>query len=434
MSLDSAAIIGLLILFLLMSLRMPIGFSMAFVGFLGFSYVVSVKGALNLVATDFWDLIYSYAFTTVPLFIFMGQIIFHSGVSARLYSTAYKWLGHLSGGLAMATIAACACFAAICGSPTATAASMATVSLPEMKKYNYDPKLATGSVAIGGTIGILIPPSITFIIYGIMVQESIGRLFLSGVFPGLLFAGMLMLTIYLRTRRNPSLGPSGPRVAWRERVKAISGVFEALALFILIMGGIIVGLFTPTEAAAVGALGALLIALLRRELTWEGFTTSLLATVRISCMVFVVLTGATIFGHFIAVTKIPFRVADWVGGLPLPPLAIMVAINFMYFIGGMLMESLPLIILTVPILLPICNTLGFDLIWFGVLIVIMCEVALVTPPVGVSVYVIKGIARDVSMETIFRGTFPFVITAEICIFIVMLCPQIALFLPNLLMP
>jgi len=432
MSPTTVGIFGVLALFLIMFLRMPIGTAMALLGFIGFSYLVSLEGAFNMAAADIFSTFSSYSLTVIPLFVFMGQILFNSGVSQRLYAAAYRWLGHLPGGLAMATIGACTGFAAISGSAIATAATMGSVALPEMQKYKYDPALATGIVACGGTLGVLIPPSVTFIVYGIMVEQSIGKLFIAGIFPGLLLSSLFMASIYLIARCNPRLAPPGPRATWRERLTSLSGAGEALALFALVMGGLFAGFFTPTEAAAVGAAGALVLSFVRRQLTWRGLINSFFEALRTACMVMVIIAGATIFAHFLAVTKIPFELAGWVGGLPIPPMATMVVIALMYVIGGCVMEALPLILLTVPIFFPVCIALGFDPIWFGVMIVLLGQVGMVTPPVGVNVFVVAGVAKDVPIDTIFRGILPFVLAMIICLIILMAFPQISLFLPSLI--
>lgn len=423
-------IIGLLILVVVLFSQMPVGFVMALVGFVGFSYMVSLEAGLGLLAKDIFDIFGSYSLTVVPLFVFMGQIAFHAGISRRLYDSAYRFMGHWPGGLAMATIGACAGFAAICGSTNASAATMASVALPEMRRYRYDMKLATGTVAAGGSLGILIPPSVIFIIYGIMTEQSIGKLFASGILPGLLLASLFILTIYIWTRIRPELGPRGPRASLKEKLLSLSGVLEMLIIFSLVMGGLFVGFFTPTEAGAIGAFCTLLIALIRRQIDWEGFAQSLLETTRISCMVLVIVTGATVFGHFLAITRIPFELAGWVKGLPLPPWGIMGVIIFMYLIGGCFMDSLALILLTIPIFFPVAVSLGYDPIWFGVIIVMVTEMGVITPPVGVNVYVVSGVAKDVPLEVIFKGIVPLLLALIVAVILMVIFPGIALLLPG----
>jgi len=432
MSPSTVGIIGLGIVFLIMFLRVPIGVAMALVGIIGFSYLVSAKAAFHVAAAEVYSMFFSYSLTPVALFIFMGQIVFRSGVGERLYRALYNWLGRLSGGLSMATLVACAGFAAICGSPTASVATMATVCLPEMRKYNYDPGLAAGCIAAGGTLGILIPPSVTFIVYGILVEESIGKLFIAGIFPGLLLTGLFIVTVLVITWRNPRLGPPGARATSRERLVSLTGVWEVLFLFCLVMGGLFAGLFTPTEAGALGALGALILGLVQRRLTRQEFIASVFETLRTTSMVFIILAGTSILGRFLAVTKIPFGLAEWVSELPVPPTAIFAVIGLVYLIAGCAVEALPLIMLTVPIFFPVVVALGFDPIWFGVIIVLVSQMGLITPPVGVSAYVVAGVAKDVPLGTIFRGALIFLPAMIACVIILMAFPQIALFLPNLM--
>ena len=382
MSPTTIAIIGVVLLLILFLLRMPVAYVMALVGFAGFSYMASIEGAFRLIAKDFFHLFASYDLTVVPMFVLMGSIAFHSGMSKRLYDTAYKFLGQLRGGLALATIVACAGFAAMCGSTNAEAAAMGRVTLPEMKRYKYDLSLATGCVASAGSLGILIPPSTILIIYGILTQESIGRLFAAGILPGLLLTALFALTIYILCRRNPALAPPGAKATWKERLMSLSGVGEMIILFALVMGGIFVGFFTPTEGGAAGAAGAIVLALVRRQLTWRKFLDSLMDTTRITAMVFLIVAGATIFGRFMSVTRVPSELGAWVGGLPFPPYVIMGFIIFGYLIGGCFMDSLALVTLTIPVMFPVISALGFDPIWFGVIIVLVAEMGVITPPSG----------------------------------------------------
>ena len=432
MSSVTIGIIGIFVLVLIFLLHMPVGFAMAFVGLIGFCYLISPQAGLSLIARDVFALFSSYSLTVIPMFIFMGSIAFTSGMSRRLYDAAYSFLGTLRGGLAMATIAACAGFAAMCGSTNATAAAMGRVSLPEMKRYNYSDSLATGCVASAGGLGILIPPSTIFIIYGILTEQSIGKLFAAGVLPGLLLATLFILVVILLCWRNPSLAPGGAPTSWKQKIAGLTGITEMVILFSLVIGGLFLGWFSPTQAGAVGSAGALLIGLVRRQLTWRGFLDAVRDTLRITCMVMVIVTGAIIFGHFMAVTKIPLGLADWVGGLALPPVATMAIIILIYLVGGCFMDALALVMLTIPILYPVVVTLGFDPIWFGVIIVLVTGMGVITPPVGVNVYVIKGIASDVPLETIFKGTFPFLGALLICVAILIAFPQIATFLPSLI--
>jgi tripartite ATP-independent transporter DctM subunit len=432
MSLTTIGIIGIVLLVILLFSKMPVGFVMAFLGFLGFSYVRGFEAGLSLLARDVFEVFSSHGLTVVPLFVFMGQIAFHSGISRRLYDSAYVFLGSRRGGLAMATVGACAGFSAISGSTNATAATMATVTLPEMKRYGYDQSLATGTVAAAGSLGILIPPSVIFIVYGILTEQSIGKLFAAGIFPGILLSFLFLFTIYLRVLKNPSLAPPGPKTSIREKLRSFAGVIETLIIFGLVMGGIFFGIFTPTEAAATGAFMTIVLSLVRRQLTWAGFVRSLADTTRISCMVMVIVTGAVIFGHFMAITRVPYDLANWVSNLPLPSFAVMGVIILVYLFGGCFMDALAMIMLTIPIFFPVSQALGYDPIWFGVVIVLITEMGVITPPVGVNVYVVYGVAKDVPLEVIFKGVLPMLLALLLCNIILLIFPQIALFLPSLM--
>ena len=425
-------LIGVAALFILIFLRMPVGFVMAAVGFVGFGSVVSFDAAMSIIAKDLFSVFGSYSLTVIPLFVLMGQLAYHSGISKRLFNAAYKFIGHWPGGLAIATIGACAAFAAICGSTNATAATMGAATLPEMKRYNYKPELATGVVAAGGSLGILIPPSVIFIVYGILTEQSIGRLFMAGILPGLILILLFIIAIVIWTRMRPELGPKGPTFSLREKMASLSGLVETLLLFILIMGGLFLGIFTPTEAGAIGAFGTLALALIGRNLTMKGFMTALFETTRMSCMILVIVAGATIFGHFLAVTRIPFDIAQGVSEIQLPRWAIMLIIVAVYLVGGCIIDSLALIMLTIPIFYPVILFLEYDPIWFGVIIVLVTQIGVITPPVGINVYVVSGVARDVPLDIIFKGVLPFLAALIIGTLLLIAFPQIALFLPNLM--
>ena len=424
-------IIGIVFLIVILFSKFPVAFCMALVGFLGFGYLVSPEAALNIIAKDFYSVFSSYGLTVVPLFVFMGQILFYAGISRKIYDAAYAWLGHYKGGLAMATVGACASFSAICGSTNATAATMATVALPEMKRFKYSDELATGVVAAGGSLGILIPPSVIFIVYGIMTEQSIGKLFMAGILPGILLSALFILTIYIWVSINPKMAPSVEKQNFKLKIRSLTGLIEVIILFILVMGGLFLGIFTPTEAGAVGALGGLVIPLVRRQLSWKGFIAAVYSSTQTTCMIFMIVAGATVFGHFLAVTTIPSVLSDWVVGLPLPPWAIMIVVMFFFFIGGCFMDALGMILLTIPIFFPVAVALGYDPIWFGVVIVLVTELGVITPPVGINVYVVSGIAKDVPLEVIFKGAFPFILTLLAYLVIMVFFPQIALFLPSL---
>ncbi len=425
-----AGIAGIGLLILLFLLGMPVAFAMAFVGLVGFAYLADPGPALSILAQDIFEQFSSYPLSVIPMFILMGTFAFASGISRRLYETTYTWVGQLRGGLTMATVLACAGFAAICGSTAATAATMGKIALPEMKKYNYDDTLATGTVASAGTLGILIPPSTILIVYGILTEESIGKLFMAGVLPGLLLSLFFVATVVFLCLRNPAIGPPGAPTSWKEKVRATAGIIETMILFVLAIGGLFLGLFSPTQAGAIGAGGALIIGLARRQLSWRIFFEAGKEGLRTGCMVIFIITGAVIFGHFMAVSTIPFILADWLGRLPIHRMAVMGVIVFIYFIGGFFMDSMALVVVTIPIFFPVVMKLGFDPIWFGVIVVLVAEMGVITPPVGVNVFVIKGIAPDVPLETIFKGIFPFLAALIIVTIILVVFPQIATFLPS----
>ncbi len=428
----TTGLVGIGILLIILFSRMPIAFGMGLIGFLGFAYLIGFGPALGLLKTVPYSTFSSHSLSVIPLFILMGAFAFSAGLSRDLYQAAYRCLGHLRGGLAMATVGACACFAAISGSSMATAATMGTVALPEMKKYNYDPALATGAVAAGGSMGILIPPSVILIIYGIITEQSIGKLFLAGFIPGVMEAVFYMLVIAIMTRFKPQLGPRGPQTDIFEKLKALTRTWEVLTLFIIVIGGIYVGIFTPTEAAGVGAFGAFIFAVAKRRLTWNAFKDSLSSSIKTSVMVFVIILGAMILGYFLTVTRIPFDLAGYVSGLHLNRYVILILILLTFIVLGCVIETMAIILLTVPIFFPLIVQLGFDPIWFGILVVRATEIGLLTPPVGLNVFVIKGVAPDVPIGTIFRGIFPFLI-ADMCHVAVLIgFPQLVLFLPGMM--
>jgi len=428
----NVGIIGIVLLVVLFLLRMPVAFAMAFVGFLGFSYLSSFQAGVKLLARDIFEQFSNFPISAIPMFILMGSFAFASGIGRRLYDAAYTILGNMRGGLTMATVVACGFFASICGSTSATAATIGKIALPEMKRFKYSTTLATGCVASAGTLGILIPPSTIFLVYGIMTEQSIGKLFVAGIVPGIILAFLFVLTVGLWCWRDPTCAPPGGSTTFNEKGKALIGIVEALFLFALVIGGLFFGWFTPTQAGGIGAAGALVIGLVRRELSWKVFIDSTKDGLRTSCMVLCVIACATIFGHFMAVSTIPFILADWIGGLPIHPMAVMGVIVFIYLIGGCFMDAMALVVLTVPVIFPVVAKLGFDPIWFGVIIVLVSEMGVITPPVGVNVYVIKGIAPEVPLETIFKGIFPFLVAILINTGILMLFPELALILPRLI--
>jgi len=424
-------VIGCILLFVLLASSMPVGFLMAIIGFFGFALVVHPHAALSMITIDLYETFASYSLTVIPLFVFMGQIAFHAGISRRLFNTAYRWLGPLPGGLAMATVGACTAFGAICGSGPATAATMASVALPEMKRYNYHMELGCGAVAAGGSLGMLIPPSVVFIVYAIMTEQSVGKLFIAGIVPGILIALLFCLTIYINCKRRPEMGPAAPHNSWREKFLSLFGVSETLVLFLLVMGGMFFGFFTPTEAAAIGAAGSLVIALVKKQLNLKMLCRCLKETMRTSCMVMSIVAGAVIFGHFLAVTRIPYELASWLAPLNVSGSVIMAFIILFYLIVGCFVDALALILLTIPIFYPVVIDLNYDPIWFGVIIVVVTQMGVISPPVGVNVYVVSGIERDVPLQTVFKGALPFLLALIIGVIILMLFPELCLFLPRM---
>ncbi len=424
-------LLGIAALLVLFVIGMPVGFAMALVGLVGFSMVRTPEAGLSILARDMFETFSSYSLTVIPMFIFMGSLAFASGMSRRLYDASHRFFGQMRGGLALSTIVACAGFAAICGSTAATAAAMGRVSLPEMKRYRYDDALATGTVAAAGSLGILIPPSTIFMVYGIMTEQSIGKLFLSGIIPGMVLSLLFAVTVIILCWRQPSLAPAGPATSWKSKIMGLGGVLETFILFVFVIGGMFLGWFSPMQAGAIGSAGALVIGLVRRQLTWDAFIFAVKDTLRVSCEVMVIVAGATVFGHFIAVTKMPFLLTEWVSGASLPPMAVMAGLVLVFLLGGCFMDSLAMVTLMVPMVYPVVLALGFDPIWFGVIIVLVTEMGVITPPVGLNVYVLKGIAKDVPLETIFKGVWPFLLALITMVGILMAFPQLATFLPGL---
>jgi C4-dicarboxylate transporter DctM subunit len=426
-------VIAFVILFLLLACGLQIGFAMAVVAFGGIWYIISQGAAFGKMSLTPFETVASYELAVLPLFLLMANIIFVSGFGEELYRLAAKWLGHQPGGLAMATVGGCAGFAAVSASSLATALTMGLVALPEMKRYNYHPGLATGCIAAGGTIGILIPPSGVLIIYGIITETSIGRLFAGGILPGITEALFYMITIYILCRRNPNYGPRGPKTSFKEKIMAFRGCVEIIGLVILVLGGLIIGWFTPTEAGAVGAFGAIVFSMFRRRLNWQKFRQSIRETVKLTGMLYAIMIGAMLFKYFMAVTTIPTVLGEYVAGLTIHPLAVMGVIILFYIFLGCFLEALSMILLTIPIFVPLTLSLGFDLVWFGIIIVRVAELALITPPIGMICYNIAAIAPDVPITTIFKGVFPFIISDIIHVAMLLLVPGVVLFLPNLML-
>ena len=426
-------IVGIVVLlFVMIIIQMPVGFAMAFVGFCGLWYVTGINSALSMIGTETWSTFSSYGLSVIPLFILMGTICFHSGVNKNLYETAYKWFGRTRGGIAMATVMACAGFAAICGSNNATAATMATVALPEMKKYNYNKSLSAGSIACGSTLGVVIPPSVVLIVYGIQTGQSIGKLFWGSTIPGILMAVLFAFTIYLLCVKHPDWGPGGPKVPLVDKIKSLPGALEMIVLFGLVMGGLYTGAYTPTEAGAAGAFFALVIAFaFRRKLTRRGFISAIIDALKVACMVIVIVWGAVIFGRFLTISRLPFIAVDFVSALQMPPYMIMGCILIIYTIAGMVMDALGFLLISIPIFFPMAVGLGYDPIWFGCILTVVTTMGAVTPPVGICAYVVSGMSGDIPLSTVFKGVFWFIPAYCITMVLMIIFPKIALFLPSL---
>jgi tripartite ATP-independent transporter DctM subunit len=429
---EMIGIVGLVLVLVLFLTGIELGFAMALVGFLGFSYIMSFKAGLNLLAKDLFDVTSSYGFTVIPLFIFMGQIASNAGIAKRLYSTAYKFIGHIPGGLAIATVAGATAFKAICGSSPATTATFASVAVPEMDRYGYSKKLSTGIVATVGTLGAIIPPSVFLILFGVITEQSIGRLFLAGIIPGLLIALFFVFIIIGWCKINPSLGPKGERSTWKERIASLPEVIWAGVIFLVVIGGLMIGFFTPTEAGSIGTAAVFLLSVVKKDITMTAFGKAVAESLRTACMTVMLIVGSTILGHFLAVTKIPMIAADWVTQLPFNRYIIMILISMIYQLGGSFIDDLAFMVLATPIFYPVVVKLGFDPIWFGMVIAITVMIGVVIPPVAINVFVVKNITKE-PFSTIYRGVYPFLISLMVAGALLFIFPQIATFLPSLLM-
>jgi C4-dicarboxylate transporter, DctM subunit len=430
MSTNVIAIVGFVVLFALMLLRVPVGMAMGLVGVGGFAYLSGSGPALKMVGQTSMRTVTDWNFAVVPLFLLMGSFATTSGMSRELFRAANAFLGHLRGGLGIATIAACGGFAAICGSSVATAATFSRVAYPEMRRYGYPQSFATGVIAAGGTLGIMIPPSTVLAVYGLITQQDIGKLFVAGIVPGIIAVLMYMLTITLIGYLRPGFLPAGPRASWRERLEGIRNVWATLLLFAFVIGGIYGGVFTATEAAGMGAAGAFLIAIARRRLSGPDILRSLLEATRTTAAVFTILIGAILFGYFLTITQTPQKVTEFLTGLGMGRYGVLALIMVMYLVLGCLMDALAMIILTVPIIFPVIQQLGFDPIWFGVIIVMTVELGLIHPPVGMNIFVIKSVVEDAKISTIFYGVLPFIITDILRLILLIAFPILALWLPS----
>ncbi len=426
-------IISLFVLFGLIFSRVHVGAAMAMTALWGMAYLTDTESGLSLLGMVSQTVASNYVWSVAPLFMLMGVLVAASEFSRDLYNAAYKWLGHMRGGLASAPLAACAAFAAVVGDSLSGVITMGTIALPEMKKFKYDIKLATGCIAVGGSLGILIPPSLGFIVYGLITEQSIGRLFLAGFLPGVLALISLIIMVYARCRLNPLLGPAGPKFSIIERIVCIKKSSPVFAMFFLVMGGIWLGFFTPTEAGAIGAFSAIVFGVILRRMNFTSFIESLISGIKLTSVIFFIFVYATAFTQYLTVTQLPVVLANFVSGLDLPAYGILCVILFVYLLLGCVMNALPVLILTLPVVFPTVISLGFDPIWFGVLLVILVEIGQITPPIGMSVFALQGVAKDVPMYTVFAGVFPFWLVLVAVIIILIIFPEICLFLPNLMM-
>ncbi len=426
-------ILGIGVLFILLALRMQIGFAMCFVGFGGFLVLSNFEAALGILGLEPFQTTAHYTLSVIPLFMLMGQFANHSKLGSEIYNTAYKWVGHFPGGLAMATIGACAMFSAISGSSLATAAMFGVIALPEMQKLDYSKKLATGCIAAGGTLGILIPPSSVLILYAILTEQSVGRLFIAGFVPGIMLSFMFLVTIYIITKIKPEMGRPGPKFTMKEKIGSLKNTWAILLLFFLVMGGLYTGWFAPTEAAGAGAFGAFLITLIKGRLTWKTLVLSLKEAASSTAMIFGILIGAMVFQYFMTLSQIPTTLASTIVAAGFSKYMVISCIILGFIVLGCFMEGLSIMVLAVPIVFPIVINLGFDPIWFGIIITLTMEMSLITPPVGVNVFVLSGVAKDIPMSTMFKGILPFWVAMFVCIIILLIFPEIVTFLPDRMM-
>jgi tripartite ATP-independent transporter DctM subunit len=427
----AAGLINLALLLILFLTGIELGFAMAIMGFFGFVYLVNVQAAFNLLAKDFFDVFSSYGFTVIPLFVFMGQIAFNAGIARQLFAAAHRFMGHIPGGLAIATVAGATLFKAICGSSPATAATFASVAVPEMDRFGYDKRLSTGIVATVGTLGILIPPSVTLIVFGIITEQSIGKLFMAGLIPGLLIALFFVFIIVAWAKINPAIAPRSPKFSWGERMQSLPAVFWPVLIFLVTVGGLLKGFFTPSEAGSIGTAAVLVLALIKRTLPWKMFIKSVDEALRTACMVIMLIAGSALLGHFIAITNIPTVAADWIASLPWPRTCIMIIISIFYLLGGSFIDDLAFMILATPIFYPAIQKLGYDPMWFGIMIGITVMVGVVIPPVAINVFVVKNITKT-PFSVIYAGVYPFLLALVFAGILLFIFPQIALWLPNML--
>jgi tripartite ATP-independent transporter DctM subunit len=432
MSEITAGILACFIMLLIFLTGFELAFGMALVGFVGFAYLVSFSAASNLLVKDFFDTFTSYGYSVIPMFVLMGQIAAQSDIARRLYMATHKFVGHIPGGLAMTTVGGAAMFKSVCGSTLATAAAFAGIAIPEMDRYGYDKRLSTGVVASVGTLGVLIPPSIVLIIYAIIVEESVGKMFLAGIVPAIIIAALFLVVIYGWVKINPAIAPGAEPAPWSERLRALPEFIAVAVIFLIIIGGMMGGIFSPTEAGSIGTLAILILAAGRKELTFKKVVAAVIESLKTSCMVITLIAGSIVLGHFLAVSEITFKAADWAIGLPFHPYVVMIIIIIIYLIGGSFIDDLAFLILATPIFYPAVIKLGFDPIWFGIVLLITIMIGVIIPPVAMCVFVVKGIT-GVPIGIIYRGALPFILSLVACLVLLFIFPSLAYWLPNLLM-
>lgn len=432
MSPITIGIVGGIFLVLMFATGMPIAFVMALVGVVGFAIIVSPSAALSLLTRNLFVDFTDYPLSAILTFVLMGNFAYAAGMGRKLFSMTYTTIGHIAGGLTCASIAACTLFGAVCGSASATCATIGKIALPEMKRYGYSDTLATGTIAAAGPLGVLIPPSVPFIVYGILAEQSIGKLFLAGILPGVMIAVLLMLTVWVMCRRNPKLGPPGPRTSWSEKVKSFAELVDSGLLFVFAVGGLLAGWFGPTQAGGIGAAGALIIGIARGEITLQKFWEVTKDSVQLSCMIMMLIITAKMLGRFMAVTGIPSAVIGYADSSGLPPFAFMIFLSILWYILGCFLDGFAIIVLLMPFVYPLIVKFGYDPIWFGVIAVVLNHIGLMTPPVGVASYVTQAVAEDVPLETVFKGIFPMLIPLSIALVLFLVFPKIITFLPNLI--
>lgn len=403
-------------------LRMPAGFVMALFGFAGIAYMTSFDAALTTVGTEFWNLFSGYGLSVIPMFILLGEIIFYAGYSDQLFHTSYNWFGHRKGGLAISTILACAGFSAICGSNTATAATMSAVAIPAMKKYKYNPTLTAGAVSAGSTLGVMIPPSIVLVVYGIYTGQSIGKLFFGTLAPGITLTILMSITVILICKRHPDWGPGGPVTPWAERLKSLPDILDVVVLFLVTMTALMSGVVTATEAAATSCFLGLILCLFRRKLSWKKFCRAVYDTLRITCMVFMIIAGASIFGRFLTITRLPYEIAAYIGSADWPYWIILSMMLGCYIIGGCIMDALAFLLVSLPIFFPLIEKMGYDPIWFGEVLCLVTTMGAITPPIGISCFIVSGMSEDIPIERVFKGALYYIPAYLITLILMFLFP------------